>query len=390
MPRALVAWELGSGLGHAIRTARIARALEAHGYDVTLAARRPDQCDRILQGSAVRLLEAPHTTFRQFRTEGRPGLVESMLNQGFLDRDEWLATSAAWSRLFAAIRPDILIADFSATPTMLAHDRMPVLQAGVGYLIPPSGVADPTGEPPASSMELLLANATEVARATGSHVPREVADLFHGTQHAVCSLSLFDPYQPYRQQPVFGPLDPLGPPSTPTGPGIFCYFVAVHPGALALLQALASIDLPVEIFMREANEEWLAWMRARPNFVVHDRPAPLAEAIARNAMVVNYGSRGVAEAALAAGRPQIALLHPHSREQATNAAGLRDVGVANVIDCTEPPTAEAVLRALDDLARDTSRLSQALAVARTVQEEAASTCLPKIVAACGGLTGYVQ
>ncbi|MCW5731781.1 MAG: hypothetical protein KIT20_13565, partial [Alphaproteobacteria bacterium] len=127
-----------------------------------------------------------------------------------------------------------------------------------------------------------------------------------------------------------------------------------------------------------APAEWQAWLESRPGFRAHRRPAPLHEALARNALAVSYGSLGLAQATLSAGRPHLILPMRNSREQMLNAERLRLLGLARIL-----PADAGRMRigeALADLAGGQETRRHALLVAETFGAETGRSCLPGILA----------
>ena len=177
MSRILFSWELGAGLGHLNRMLPVARALRERGHDVFLAVQDLSKVQRLL---------APGDDFLWFQAPAwlpplrdRPPAAtwaEILFHTGFLDAPGLLGLARGWHALFAAIRPDVLVADH-APVSLLTARSMPVRRVtlGTGFFHPPEVTPLPVfrhWDPPAparvaESEALALASANSVLRAMG-------------------------------------------------------------------------------------------------------------------------------------------------------------------------------------------------------------------------------
>jgi hypothetical protein len=280
------------------------------------------------------------------------------------------------------VRPVVVVADHSPTLCLAASGILPTVLIGNGYLNPPADLpAFPvlTPERPAVADEgRLLAAVQEVQRQLGRPVAPTLPGLFASAGRFVTVLPELDPYHDVRREPVFGPVKPLSPPlPPPERPSFFAYLAAEMPGCEAILTTLAQTGFPGRVYVLGAGPERCDRLR-RLGLEVFDQPAPLNEMLAQSAVIVSQGNIGMAQAALAAGRPQ--LLFPAHLEQLMNARRLQALGVAHYLTGQFP--AADVGEGLRQLLTEPSFRRRAQAAAAVVQARGPYNALPGIVAHC--------
>ena len=336
----LVAWELGAGLRHAARVAPLAAHCLEAGWRVHLAlppdaplawlrTRLPASWPGRLTASAVPRLPAAgpiaptHT------------LADVLALLGFADPGAVDAAARRWSRLLAALRPDLVIADFGPMAVLTTRGRVPLLVVGNGYIVPPPGDRLPpiapwmpeAGPESRRNEERVLAAVCEAARAIGVTAPGNLAALFHGDATHVGTLPQLDPYRAHRGQgdcrfpyTVELPAEPCPWPSRPRE--AFVYLPRRHPGLAAVLDALARHDLAATVYAGPDGVD-----PPGPSVrLLRDMPS-LAGLLPRVRLAVHHADLGTAHAALIAGTPQLVL--PGERlEHRVTAHALWELGVA--------------------------------------------------------------
>ncbi|SEQ34860.1 UDP:flavonoid glycosyltransferase YjiC, YdhE family [Faunimonas pinastri] len=330
-PVALLAWELGAGLGHARRLLVAAKALQQRGFRPIVAARELWAATDEFHAAGIPLIQAPHhqgqaPKVRPFRARGFADMVAIC---GFARAEALWPAVHGWDGLFDLVRPDVVVADYSPVLSLAAYGRVPLVAIGDGFVLPPPHLptfpllregSDMPGEAE------LLANAAKVQDRRGLPAPATLPGLIGGDAHVVCTLPETDIYADRRERPASGPLtathEPLGP---ATQQGLFAYLAADHGLTPKLLQVLCDMRVPAEIFVRDAPDSLKASLR-NAHVTVHDTPPPLPEALARAALVIHHGGIGTSESCLALGRPQVVL--PRHFEQTLNARRLRQLGAA--------------------------------------------------------------
>ena len=138
MARFLMAWELGSGLGHAGRMAPLAEALIARGHQVDVVMKDVVHTRPMFQGIDVRIFQAPMWLHR---TVGLPqpqvSLAEIVLAAGYLTAESLGALVSSWRALMSATQADAVIADYAPTALIAAHIQgLPTASLGIGFYVP--------------------------------------------------------------------------------------------------------------------------------------------------------------------------------------------------------------------------------------------------------------
>jgi rhamnosyltransferase subunit B len=224
----------------------------------------------------------------------------------------------------------------------------------------------------------LLDAVREVQRRLGRSAAPTLPSAVASSSRFVTVIPELDAYHEVRREPVFGPIRPLGPPlPPPERPGFFAYLNAEMPGCEAILTSLAQTGLPGRAYVLGAGPEARDRLR-RLGLEVFDQPAPLNEMLAQSAVIVSQGNLGMAQAALAAGRPQ--LLFPAHVEQLMNAQRMQALGVAHYLTGQFP--ASDVGEGLRQLLTDPSFRRRAQEAAGLIAARGPYNPLPTIVAHC--------
>ena len=325
----LLAWEAGTGLGHAKRLFNIALRLKSKGWSVLVAAKDLWAAANEYRAASLPLLQAPSRTIGKlnFRVCSYADILAIC---GYRDVEKLLPPVLAWDGMIDLIRPDVIVADFAPLLTLAAYDRIPVLAVGDGFVLPPAHLprmpALRSGPSNLPEEPALLANAAAVQRQRKLSIPQTLPSLIGGQAHVVCTYPETDIYARLRVEPAAGPLQIS--PSTPDCPqrqGVFAYLDLALAHTSKLLEILIRCGFPLEVFVRDLPARMKSALRVA-NVHVHETPPPLAEVAERASLIVHHGGIGTAEAALALGRPQFLL--PKHLEQSLNAANLVRLGVA--------------------------------------------------------------
>ena len=332
MARILVGYERGHNLGHYRRLAPVAEALAAQGHDVTFFLRNPYDCRNQLTKSPLPFIQSPdlvppNPAERQPRKMG--AYSDIMVFCGFGQLETLFTATLAWRTIFDRLRPDLIVCDHSPVACFAAYGRIPVIQVGSGFTIPPAQDEVfphfPTKKQATVPAEQIVAVMNEVqSRLGGSRVPCVTAPL-RTTGRLVCTLQGLDPYKDQRQDPVVGPTEGLEKPMPlPKTPRLFAYLGMEHRITAKLLTALKESDLPAEAYVRGMTPE-AAKKYQRPGLTFYKAPQPIDQMLARATLAIHHGGSGMSLACCSAGRPQIAL--PIHEETLLNSQALRRVGV---------------------------------------------------------------
>lgn len=330
MSRFMLAWEFGSGLGHAGRLAPIARTLLSRGHSVDLMFKDVVQPRTVLGDLPVRLFQSP---VWQHRTMGLPqpqvSLAEILLGAGWLTPSSLEALVRGWLAVFDTAGTERLLADYAPTAVLAARVAgIPVASIGIGFYVPPDQAPIPPfrdWEPiqpgrVAHHDQMALDNANAVIAKLGGQPLERLAEVFRGQTPLLCTWEELDHYRrgalPEGQQ-YLGPtlsapggLSPQWPPGP--GPKVFAYLRKSHPEHAAVLQALVDEGCNAVVFMPEVAAGAPAPV-ASSRLSYSPGPVNLADALPHCQLVVCHGGAGVLNEALLQGVPT--LLLPQQAEQ---------------------------------------------------------------------------
>jgi UDP:flavonoid glycosyltransferase YjiC (YdhE family) len=152
------------------------------------------------------------------------------------------------------------------------------------------------------------------------------------------------------------------------------------PGFDILLQALAMVDFPLEVYLRGDAGPAREFLRMRGT-IVHDSPPPLDEVLRTASHVLTEGGAGTAAAAYTAGRPQ--LVCPVHDEAEINLDLLKRAGVGQRLELTDDAAevAARIGRFIEDPALPDNALEAANRIARRLLPDGAAAAADAIRAA---------
>lgn len=363
----LLAWELGGGLGHLYSLTRFARALRARGHQTCFVVRDLSRAAEVSRpGDDALWFQAPLWLPRPQRPLPAATHADLLGEAGFFDAPGLMGLVGAWRALFAAIQPDLLVADH-APVSLLSARGAPFAKAtlGPGFFVPPPHHPLPVfrrWDPPGQARQLrseaqALATANQVLASIGQPPMAALHELFDVDEHWLASWPALDHYpeRPAGNAVYVGPVIEEGSGVAPdwpagAGPRWLAYLKADDPAVGPLLAALARGPARTLAYVPGLGEEdKRRFTSASLKFsigMVH-----IGQAVLEADAVVNHASFGVVSAALAAGRPQLML--PSTAEQKIIALRVVSLGAAVLID-REQPAVGQVERAVQRLLEDTT------------------------------------
>ncbi|HEY9539590.1 MAG TPA: hypothetical protein VIS03_18495, partial [Kiloniellaceae bacterium] len=336
MAKILVGYERGEGLGHYRRLAPVAEALAAEGHQVVFFLRNLWDCRAQLTRSPLPFIQSPDLVPPNPAERGPKSMgaySDIMVYCGFGKLESLFTATLAWRTLLDELRPDLIVCDHSPVVCFAAYGRVPVVQLGDGFTLPPAeGETFPGFQPkkratvPAEQIVAVM-NAVQ-ARLGGPPVPSVTAPL-RTAGRLVCTLKGLDPYKDQRRDPVIGPIEGLLPPlPLPAKPRLFAYLGMEQRVTAKLLAALKASDLPAEAYVRGLTEA-TAKKFLRPGLTFYKAPQPIDKVLARATLAIHHGGSGMSLACCSAGRPQLAL--PIHEETLLTAQALSRIGVGSTI-----------------------------------------------------------
>lgn len=397
MRTVLFAAELGYGFGHVARLIAVADALEPLGYRPVFAV--GDVCETfpilghrpwpVHQAPVSRAL--PHLALNDARYKvGR--FSDILYFVGYGNPDLLTPLVRAWEHLFLAVKPDLIVCDFSPTVTLAARGQIPIVAIGDGFSQPPSTPAEfPTLRQEAESQvpqQAILDVVRQVQKARGRPEPEHLPSIVAGDREFVCVLPDFDPYVRVVPPRTAGPLRALPQilPPPPAGRHVFLYLSGSFEKLTEIGQGLADAQATGQAYIRNASRRTIEAFE-KIGIGVLSEVLPREEfraAVARARCVIHHGGVGTSQDMLAFGRPQI--LAPTSFEQQLTADVLFRFRVGGRL--RQGLTADAVANALRSAFADEEMVGRARRAAEAVAGRPdTSPAMPKIVAACNELTG---
>lgn len=337
MKRALLAWELGGGYGHVAKLRPLAEAFAEAGWRVAAAAKDPAP----IRAAGFAALPAPQPA----PAPPAPALNLSaiLLGYGYASEAALAPLVAAWRRLFAETRADLVCADYAPTALLAARlAGLPAIAIGMGFYLPPLAAPLPSLQPwrEVAESDLAAPEATALAAVNGVRARHgapplaRFADLWAAEARFLCTWPELDHYGPRAEGGYCGPITPGGPaPAPQSPPRAFVYLRADERRLPALLRAFAAAGVQAVGHLRGASAAQLQELAAPGVALSLARRDALAE-LAASHFVVCHGGHGLASQALRAGRPL--LLLPSQAEQTAISFRLARQGLGLVVDPRRP------------------------------------------------------
>lgn len=201
----LIAWELGSGLGHVGPLRAIATELVRRGELVTLAAPNVALCQQAFAGTGVTVRSAPALPLSEQVLKFPCTYTDILHDCGYSSADNLATAVDGWLAIFEEVCPQRLLADHS--PTALLASRihpMKTAALGTGFLCPPNisplpslRLEIPAPHWAADVEQTVLDNLNQVLCAHDSKPLERVAELFAPPVEQY--LLTFEPLDHYRE-----------------------------------------------------------------------------------------------------------------------------------------------------------------------------------------------
>ncbi len=390
MARILVGYERGDNLGHYRRLTPVAEALAAEGHQVTFFLRNPYDCRAQITKNPLPFLQSPdlvppNPAEREPKKMG--AYSDIMVYCGFGKLETLFTATLGWRSIFDQVRPDLIVCDHSPVICFAAYGRIPVIQVGSGFTIPPAqGDAFPgfqSTKTATVSPDHIVALMNEVqSRLGGPKVPSVTAPL-RTTGRLVCTLKGLDPYKDLRQDPVVGPTEGLqSPMPLPDKPAVFAYLGIEHTITTKMLAVLKESELPVEAYVRGMTSA-TAKKYARPGLTFYKSPQPIDQVLSRATLAIHHGGSGMSLACCSAGRPQLAL--PIHEETLLNSRALQRIGVGQTMSAKEVTDGGAA--ALAEAEADPRKRERAAIIADEIATAGPFRPMDHILEACRASLG---
>lgn len=333
-PTILLAWELGSGLGHVMRLLRLSARISRHRLRLMVAARDPIAA-QMLAAHGIEVVQAPvwPSGSSSSGPQSSASMADSLGSCGFADEQTLRTLLSAWDRMLTSIEPDLVVADYAPAAALAARGRVPLILVGTGFTLPPDNMKTfpllHQASPPIWPEATILDCVNRALKTIGSEPIERLPQIFAGNYRSVQTFALLDPYRSCRTEPADGPVVKLMPTARQSSADtIFAYLRHHRHLGPAALEALLPFAKRLRIFAPGISEGQLAGLAIR-GAKIESSPPPLASVLASTCLLVHLGGANAACEAIAAGVPQLVLSVDIEKE--LNGRAIEQAGIGRLI-----------------------------------------------------------
>jgi rhamnosyltransferase subunit B len=392
MARVLFGWELGANRGHIERLLPMARRLLDQGHEVALALQQIDSAglDRDPRLTLWQAPVWPRLLINNIQDGSRRvATMGDILAQLGLDRPGCLAAMVSgWDVIFAAFRPDVVVADYAPALLTAARARVATISVGDYFSCPPYQLdrfPSLTGTPNAYDEDALLdtvdADLASVSRAPLAGLPA----LFAADHVMVGNFAELDPYRPLRIGDYCAPSIklPLADGSGGGGDELFVYAYNRISADNPIWAGLVATRRTVRIHMGDPTPAHLAEFK-RFGCIYEPKPVPFPLIARRSSVAVSYGGNGFTSACLVAALPQ--LMMPFDLEKLMTARAVDALGLGKMLGFSNI-TADQVTETVSALASDAELAGKLRAMAPDFKSRMTMSMADEVIACIARLTG---
>jgi UDP:flavonoid glycosyltransferase YjiC (YdhE family) len=327
--RILLAWEMGSNLGHLSRLLPLGRRLKARGHSVLAVVRDLSLAARILGPADIPFVQAPQMSVA-LKLSAQPASYADLLRHtGWADATQLWGMVQAWMNVLRLFPADIAVMDHSPTALLAARcTNTPCALIGTGFELPPLRQTLPTfpGFPGATTENASRAEAEVLKNAnlvlTAARAPRlqALSDLFRVERRWLTTFAELDHYGPRATEQYVGPIGEFEKGERLEWPNggshrVFAYLRADTPHLSAVLRSLGACDAAVLCYGPGIPFHETAALTS-PRFIVASRPVELQPLLQDASLCVSYSPAGTVASTLLRGVPQL-LAPAHVEAQLT-------------------------------------------------------------------------
>jgi UDP:flavonoid glycosyltransferase YjiC (YdhE family) len=385
----LLAWELGSDLGHVARLRPLARALVRRGHEVVLAARNLENVAGLPE--RVRAIQAPTTdaVTVTYPIREPATFADILYNTGAGNAEGLWGLVDAWHEILDRVEPDVVVHDFSPFALLAALSR-PVASVllGTGFACPPPiprlpdlrAWQDHYPDRIRATEDAVLSALNSQLEKRGQAPLAAVGELFaRADENLLTTFPELDHY-PQRQEMGVGSYEYIGTwsdlggpePAWPQGQGprIFAYLKPFK-GLPRLLEHLMQAGYPTLVFL-PGDMDVSRWQSSSMRIV--KEPLNMGRVAATCDLAVLHAGHGSTAAMLLAGKPIVQI--PFVVEQYHTAQNTDRLG-AGIHAALDDP--DEICRAVDRAASDHCLKTAAEAFARKYADHDSQKALSRVV-----------
>ena len=349
MARLMLAWEMGSGMGHLDRMLVTARALRQRGHTVVFVLRDLSRAHQRVTAEGFEMLQAPVWLPSVTRAPRLGNYATVLVAAGWLDPSGLAGLLGAWRQLMQLWRADGVVCDHAPTATLAARSLgLRHWLVGNNFEVPPQGphflpmahwLSGADAACPAWDAQVLAPTNAALALLGMAPLPRLTA-LFDQAVRATLSLPELCHYPDGQgQAPVLGPVfaddvGPVAPWPAGDGPRVFVYLAPADARFEPVLKALHAAGTVALVHAKGVHPD-AAQRLGGTQLRIEPEPVRVDAALASADLVVTHASIGTVTAAALAGRPQLVL--PRHMEQAMVAWRVAQAGIGLVLEPGEAP-----------------------------------------------------
>jgi Erythromycin biosynthesis protein CIII-like, C-terminal domain len=311
--RILLCWEFGGGNGHVKQLKIIGDRLAAEGLSVAYALRRPEVGAAV--GIAVDAIRpAPNWPLRSPPSGSQPQMTTATYGDSLAQlmlgpHDDLSERLQRWQAIIDTERPDLVIADYSPSVSLLCHGRIPVVAIGNGYVLPPTSLlAFPRllEDVPLQYQETAVVERLNEALQphNGTHPISAFPQINRADLSYLLALPCIDPYRARRDGGWLGSLDARGIGRTQRSQSLFAYFNEAQQTDMRLIEGFVQTHLKGKAVFSFPVRRTIKKLEPT-GIIVPDGLAHLPDELANCGVIVHQGSAGMAMAGIAAGIPQV-------------------------------------------------------------------------------------
>lgn len=318
MSRIMLAWELGSNLGHVSRLLPLGRRLRSRGHGVLAVVRDLDAAAKVLAPAGIPFIQAPRTNSMSAPSVQPASYADILRYTGWADVQQLWALVQAWVNVLRLFAAETLIVDHSPTALLAARcERISSVAIGTGFELPPMrqplpsfpGFPGATLENAVSAERLVLENANRVMQVARGRSLRALSDLFQCDRRWMMTFPELDHYEARPGERYVGPIGEIGEGENlewPSGPSqrIFAYLRPDTPNVGVIIRALAGSGAAVVCYAPGIPPSEVAGMESE-RFLLAQRPVDLSILGRGASLCVSYAPAATVTSALLHGVPQL-------------------------------------------------------------------------------------
>lgn len=362
MSRMLLAWELGSNLGHLSRLRPLARRLKERGHEVLVAARDLGLATEVLAPGGIRFIQSPADGRARPAPRQPQSYADVLLMQGWESMPRLWGLVQAWGNLFRLFRPAVVVLDYAPTALLAARIvGLPCALLGTGFELPPLEV--PLGPFPGfggvsagnarAADAHALQSANRVLEAYQATSLATLCELFRTQCRWLTTFAELDQYGPRPEERYVGPIGNVERGEAVEWPPGFRHRVLAYlrPGMAEpsrILRALAGERDAAVICAAPGMSPEISERLARPGFQFIPRPVSFPALLPTVSVLVSYAPAGSVAQSLLEGVPQ--LMVPAHVEAQMTAVRVEALGAGLMLrpEATEREIVMALRRVLDE------------------------------------------